>query len=90
MSDTSDDEQRERTEGGQYARTVTDENVLDALTTVHDEYPVATTGDVADLLDVSTEPVRRRLHDLHDEGRVERRKVGARAVVWWLPSSNGG
>jgi len=40
--------------------------------------------DATEMLDVSKQSVVRRLQELEGEGRVERWKVGSRAVVWWL------
>ncbi|WP_394358912.1 winged helix-turn-helix transcriptional regulator [Halapricum desulfuricans] len=45
--------------------------------------PVATGTLLAEMLDVSKQSVLRRLQELEREGRVERWKVGSRAVVWW-------
>lgn len=73
--------QRERADNGQYTETVTPERVLTALTTTAS--PVATTSDVASRLDCTNEAARVKLAQLHEEGRVARRKVGSSAVVWW-------
>lgn len=72
----------ERDDGGQFAPQVTDRDVLRALS-AHPQ-PVATAGDLAGRLGVSAESVRRHLSALHEDGRVERKSVGARAVVWWV------
>lgn len=45
--------------------------------------PFVTTTEIADELDVANQTVLKRLHELHDEGRIERKDVGANAVVWW-------
>ena len=45
--------------------------------------PVATSKEISELLGVSTQTVLRRLDSLQEEGRVERKDVGSRAVVWW-------
>lgn len=60
---------------------ITGGDVLDALRE-HDE-PVATTTDLAAVFDLTTEAVRRHLKNLHDAGRVQRKRTGASAVVWW-------
>lgn len=73
--------QRERNDDGRYAETVTPERVLDALVATAD--PVATTSDVADRLDCTSEGARVKLVGLAEEGRVDRRTVGSSAVVWW-------
>ena len=59
----------------------TGDDVLDALRAHHE--PVATTSDLAATLDVTSEAVRYHLKDLHDAGRVQRKRAGASAVVWW-------
>lgn len=59
----------------------TGDDVLNALQ-AHDE-PVATTTDLSTVLDVTTEAVRHHLSNLHDAGRVHRKRTGASAVVWW-------
>ena len=62
-------------------RDVTCEDVLTAFDDV--DKPVATGKLLAEMLDVSKQSVLRRLQELEEEGRVERWKVGSRAVVWW-------
>lgn len=71
----------DRDEAGKFAPSVTDSDVLRALRAQRD--PVATAGELADVLGVSSETVRRHLTELHEDGRVGRKTVGARAVVWW-------
>jgi DNA-binding MarR family transcriptional regulator len=72
----------DRDDAGQFASRVSDQDVLRALS-AHPE-PVATASDLADPLGVSAETVRRHLSSLSEAGRVERKAVGARAVVWWV------
>jgi DNA-binding MarR family transcriptional regulator len=62
-------------------RDVTCEDVLTAFNDV--DKPVATGTLLAEMLDVSKQSVLRRLQELEEKGRVERWKVGSRAVVWW-------
>jgi uncharacterized membrane protein len=64
---------------------LTDDEVLSAFDEV--EKPVATAELVADTTDAPRRTVLRRLRELEDGGRVERWKVGGRAVVWW-PADN--
>ena len=61
-------------------RDVTCEDVLTAFDDV--DKPVATATLLAELLDVSKQSVLRRLQELEEQGRMERWKVGSRAVVW--------
>ena len=62
-------------------RELTDDEVLSAFDEV--EEPVATAELLADTTDAPRRTVLRRLRELEDGGRVERWKVGGRAVVWW-------
>ena len=62
-------------------RELTDHEVLSAFDEV--EKPVATAELLADTTDAPRRTVLRRLRELEDGGRVERWKVGGRAVVWW-------
>ena len=61
------------------------DEVLSAFDEV--EKPVATAELVADTTDAPRRTVLRRLRELEDSDRVERWKVGGRAVVWW-PADN--
>ena len=76
---------RERTETGEFVETVTLDRVVSAIRAV--DGPVVTTRDVGDRLDCTTEAARQKLVQLTEQGRVDRRKVGGRAVVWWLTES---
>lgn len=71
---------REGNDSGRPRDTTTDD-VLEAFNEV--DAPVATGRELARLLDVSQQTVLRRLAELQESGRVERKDVGARAVVWW-------
>lgn len=74
--------ERARNEDGQFVETITPERVLGVMRTL--DAPVATARDVADELGCTPEAVTKKLKQLQDQGRVDRRQVGARAVVWWL------
>lgn len=74
-------------EGGSSSPQTGESRVLRVLRE-HPE-PVVTAGDVAERLDVSGETARRRLSSLHEQGHVERKTVGARAVVWWPADERG-
>jgi predicted ArsR family transcriptional regulator len=76
----------ERSEGGEFVESVTLDAVLGVFTDV--EGPVVTSGDVADALGCSRETARRKLRQLHQEGRVSQRKTAGR-VVWWLTEETG-
>lgn len=47
--------------------------------------PFITVGEITKQVDVTKKTVHDRLQELVDEGEVHRKKVGARAVIWWLP-----
>lgn len=74
-------EERQRDESGQYAGTLSEERVLEA---VGDAKRVATTSEVAEAVGKSIDTARRWLNDLHEQGRIGKKKVGARGVVWWV------
>lgn len=63
---------------------VTDTDVIELFRNHPD--PVLTAGDVAEEFELSRQGANKRLKQLHQKGKLERRKVGARAVVWWLPT----
>jgi predicted ArsR family transcriptional regulator len=67
------------------ARTVKvdDETILSKFSEI--EGPVCTVPDLAELLPLKADGIRHRLKKLEDEGRVNSRKIGARATVWWQP-----
>jgi len=73
---------RERDEGGLFIEEVTLEDVREAVR--NGPEPASTTADVAQVFDISTEGARRKLTELHEQGRIEKRKIGARAIVWWV------
>lgn len=74
--------ERERNEQGQYVGTISLEDVLEVMR--RSESPVVTATDVGEALDCSSEAARQKLTTLHEQGRVDRRTVGANAVVWWI------
>lgn len=76
---------RDRADNGTYVETTTRDEVL---TTMRDtDGPVVTVGDVAEALNCSRETARRKLTDLHADGHIKRREVGASAVIWWVPDT---
>ena len=74
-------EDRERNETGQYSKTVSTEDVREA---VEKGGHVVTASELTDSLDTSRDTILRRLRTLHESGEIERKEVGARAVVWWV------
>lgn len=59
------------------------ETVLDVMEECKE--PFLTLPEITEEVDVSKKTVHDRLMELHEEGEVNRKKVGGRAVVWWLP-----
>jgi predicted ArsR family transcriptional regulator len=78
MTDDEKDD-RERTETGRYAETVTPEDTL----TLFPDHEPRTASEVAEALDVSRRTAYNKLSELADRGELNRKKVGGRAVVWW-------
>ena len=61
---------------------VSDEHILRAIVQHHE--PVATASDVAEAVDMTSQGVNKRLKQLSKDGRLTRKQVGARAVIYWL------
>jgi hypothetical protein len=75
-----------RDEHGQFTEQVGLSDVLDVFETV--EGPVITSGDVASVTGCSDDSARRKLDQLHDRGRVGRRKTAGRVVYWRLDAAD--
>ena len=73
---------RIRNEDGLFLEKATLDDVREAVRDGPD--PVSTTGDVAAVFNISSESARGKLNELHEQGRIERRKIGARAIIWWV------
>jgi predicted transcriptional regulator len=71
---------RERDKSGQYVEQVT----LNAALRVFEEadVPVLTANEVADELDCSRPAAYNKLEKLVEQGELQKKKVGARAVVY--------
>ena len=63
-------------------RTFMNEDVLDVIESHPDQF--VTAGEVADEIGVTNGAVTDRLRELEDSGDLEKKKVGANAIVWWL------
>lgn len=74
------DDNRERSDDGTYAETVTPEDVLALFT---DAEP-RTATEVADGLGIVRRTALNKLNELAEEDQVHKKKVGGRAVVWWI------
>ena len=73
---------RERNEQGHFVPTLSTEEIHTVLLDADD--PVLSTVEVAEGAECSREGAYQKLTELEAAGRVRRKKVGARAVVWWL------
>jgi len=71
---------RNRDDRGQFTDEVTVADVLEVFDAV--EGPVVTSGDVAAATGCSADTARRKLRQLHDEGRLGRRTTAGRIVYW--------
>jgi len=47
--------------------------------------PVMTAVEVGEQLGVTQQAAHSKLQRAHERGVVEKKTVGARAVVWWIP-----
>ena len=61
------------------------EDVIEVMVEHSDLF--VTAGEVAEEIGVTSTTANERLHELREEGRVERKEVGANAVVWWVPEA---
>lgn len=64
-------------------RTFMNEDVVEIMREFPEPY--VTLGDVASELDKSKSAVEDRMWELLEDDKIKRKKVGANAVVWWLP-----
>lgn len=76
---------KDRADTGEYVEVTTANDVLIAMRDMH--APFATSKDVAKAVGSSPDTARRKLIELHKDGPIKRRKVGANAVVWWIPDT---
>lgn len=75
-----------RDDAGRFEKTVTDQDILKVFD--YEDDPVLTASEVAEGLrrfgkQITSEGVRQRLEKMSEEGLVNRKKIGARAVSWW-------
>jgi predicted ArsR family transcriptional regulator len=73
--------QQDRDEQGRFEEKVRSEDILSMF---EDGEPISAT-DVADRFDISNRAALNKLDRLKEEGEIERKNVGSRAVVWWKP-----
>lgn len=77
---------RKRGDDGMFVEDTPHKDVLAVFAVV--DGPVVTTGDVADELGCSRETARRKLNELHDQGRLGKRKTAGRVVYWKLAAAD--
>lgn len=75
---------RPRNTQGRYEPEYDDEEFLEAVR----EHAPAGTQEVADAVGVTRPSATYRLKQLEETGDVQRKKIGARAVVWWLADTD--
>lgn len=46
--------------------------------------PALTAVEVAEELEITQQAAHKRLSRAHESGEIERKKTGARAVIWWV------
>lgn len=64
---------------------IDDEDILRAIERHSD--PCVTASEIAEMFGVSQQAAHWRLSKLVDEGKIRRKKAGAKAVVWWVPGA---
>lgn len=74
-------ENQPRGEGGKFGEKMTEQDILKVFDAADD--PFLTASELADALSVSRDAVYRRLEKMREEGLVDKKKTGARAVGWW-------
>jgi len=50
--------------------------------------PFVTASDMAASLEVSRQTSYKHLQRMHENGEVEKKKIGSSAVIWWIPKSD--
>jgi DNA-binding HxlR family transcriptional regulator len=73
--------EQQRDESGKFGEKVTDQDVLKMFD--HADAPVLTAAELAAELPLSASAVNSRLNRMREEGLVDRKETGARAVAWW-------
>jgi response regulator of citrate/malate metabolism len=63
--------------------TVTEEEILHAFEETED--PVLGAQEVGEMVGLSRQGAGKRLRSLVEEGKLKRKKPGARTAVYWLP-----
>ncbi|KTG28459.1 hypothetical protein AUR66_11585, partial [Haloferax profundi] len=75
-----------RDDSGRFVNKITDQDILKVFD--YNDDPVLTAPEVAEGLhrfdkQMTSEGVRNRLEKMAEDGLVNRKKIGSRAVCWW-------
>jgi len=66
---------------GNHRQKVSDKEIISVLRK-HDD-PVLSTGEITEELSIGQRATYNRLQSLSDANQVEKKKIGARGVIWW-------
>jgi DeoR/GlpR family transcriptional regulator of sugar metabolism len=66
-------------------RTFRNQDVLDAIDNCDE--PVVTLSDLADIMEPSKEAINPRLKELVESGKLNKKRAGANAIVYWRSSA---
>jgi len=53
------------------------------------EEPFVTASDIAEKLGVARQTAHKHLQRMHEDGELEKNKIGGSAVIWWLDDEWG-
>jgi predicted ArsR family transcriptional regulator len=81
VENVNDRQERNRTKDGQYAEQVTPEDVLECFT----DCEPRTAREIADELGIVRRTAHKKLTALAERGDLNKKSVGAHAVVFWRP-----
>lgn len=73
--------EQQRDESGEFTEKVSDQDVLKVFDFADE--PVLTASEVAAQLPITREAAGRRLNQMREDGLVDRKQTGARAIAWW-------
>jgi len=73
--------EQQREDSGEFSEKVTDQDVLKVFDA--EDAPVLTANELGEKLSVSRSAMTHRLNRMREEGLVDRKQTGARAVAWW-------
>lgn len=73
--------EQQRDESGKFGEKVTDQDVLKAFDAA--DAPVLTANELAGELSLSRSAMNHRLNRMRENGLVDCKETGARAIAWW-------